>query len=68
MSNVMAARGDFIHIATEPEIVSITFVERSAYLKGAAPKMRTTTMDFDAAQIDKMIEKLKKALDEMEGM
>lgn len=67
MSNVKDLWGDFIHITAEPEIVSITCVERVPDGRGYV-RDRSTMMDLDAAQTRKLIKKLKKALDEMEDM
>ena len=67
MSNVMDMWGDFIHIDAEPGMVGITFVEDSG-LAWADPGNLSASMELGAAQTRKLIKKLKKALDEMEGM
>lgn len=63
MSNVMDMWGDFIHIDTEPESVSVIVVKREV-----GRYDRTVSVEFDAAQTRKLIKKLMRALDDMEDM
>ena len=59
--------GGAIFIDAEADAVGITFVEDSG-LAWADPGCLSAAMELDADQTRKLIKKLKKALDEMEGM
>ena len=59
--------GGAIFIDAEPSVVGITFVEDSG-LPWADPGNLSASVELDAALTRKLIKKLKKALDEMEGM
>lgn len=68
MTKVMDIWGDTISIDVWPKVVTITSAEGRPCACGGPPEEVSTTMELDADQTRELIKKLKKALDEMEGM
>ena len=68
MSKVTDIWGDTISIDVWPEVITITSDEERHCVYGCPSGDVSTTMELDADRTRKLIKKLKKALDEMEGM
>ena len=68
MSKVTDIWGDTISIDVWPKVVTITSDEERHCAYGCPSEDVSTTMELDADQAHELIKKLKKALDEMEGM
>ena len=68
MSKVTDIWGDTISIDVWPKVVTITSDEERHCAYGCPSEDVSTTMELDAGRTRKLIKKLKKALDEMEGM